>query len=267
MNKKIKNHGLSEKTGIELEQFKPISVKSPSSSKFVFWLRCFFDLQLASIVKYLKPALRSLSGNLLDVGTGESPWKYWLPANVVFKGLDIYSSSKFGMKSCRDDVVYYDGVSFPFVNSTFDCVLCIEVLEHAENPDFLISEISRVIKPGGKLLLTAPWSARLHHLPYDYQRFSKNKIFSILSKNGFNDIEITERSSDIGSIANKLTVLAYRLIRPNKYRFSHIWMIPLGFVNLFLAFLFIVSAHFADYFGYGSKLDPLGYYVSALRNE
>lgn len=248
----------------ERESFQPISVKQPDAHPLLFWFRCFVDLQLATIVKHLRPALSVLRGSVLDVGAGQSPWRNWLPASVAYRGLDIVEADEFGMGQTRPDITYYDGRVMPFGAAEFDNVICIEVLEHAQNPRQLLNEISRVMKSGGVLLLTVPWSARRHHIPHDYQRFTREGLLLLLSENGFSDIAIAERGNDIGAIANKLTILTIRLIRPGAALHAF-WTVPLGLLCAPIAAFFIFVAHCSDALGMGSKEDPLGYFVRARR--
>ena len=246
------------------EGFQPISVKSPTTHPFLFRLRCLVDLQLGTIVVNLRPALSQAFGSVLDVGAGQSPWRDWLPSTVSYRGIDVGYAHEFGMDGDRQDITYYDGKLMPFGDASFDCILCIEVLEHSEDPRLLISEIARVIKPRGIVLLTVPWSARLHHLPHDYHRFSRECLRMLFEQNGFDDIEIRERGNDIGAIANKLTVLTIRLLRPKKF-YQFLWSYPLGLLGGILAVCFIVSAHISVALGMGSIEDPLGYFVKAKR--
>jgi SAM-dependent methyltransferase len=246
------------------ERFKPISVKPATDHPVLFRLRCLVDLQLGSIVKNLRPALAQLTGRVLDVGAGQSPWRAWLPDATSYQGIDVGNAHEFGMDRNRSDIVYYDGGVMPFPEGTFDCALCIEVLEHSKDPQLLIAEIARVVKPKGTLLLTVPWSARRHHLPHDYHRFTRERLLALLTQGGFYGVEIHERGNDIGAIANKLTVLAIRLFCPT--RVAHIlWAFPLGVLCGVLAVVFIVAAHCSDALGMGSKEDPLGYFVRATR--
>jgi SAM-dependent methyltransferase len=245
------------------ESFQPISVKSPATSPLTFQLRCLIDLQLGTIVKFLRPALGRVSGRILDVGAGQSPWRAWLPASTTYQGIDVGHANEFGMDSNRPDVIYYDGRLMPFADASFDCVLCIEVLEHSEDPQLLVSEITRVIKPGGVLLLTVPWSARQHHLPHDYHRFTRERLQNLFAANGFDDIDIHERGNDIGAIANKLTVLTIRLLRPSRPLWPMIWRLPLSLLCGVLAMGFIVAAHVSVSLGMGSREDPLGYFIRA----
>jgi SAM-dependent methyltransferase len=248
------------------EGFQPIAVTSPASHPFLFKLRCLVDLQLGTIVNALRPALANVTGDVLDVGAGQSPWRAWLPVATRYQGIDVGYADEFGMDSNRTDIVYCDGRVMPFDDATFDCVLCIEVLEHSEDPQLLISEIARVIRPEGIVLLTVPWSARLHHLPHDYHRFTRAGLKNLFTQNGFGDLDIHERGNDIGAIANKLTVLTIRLLRLPPRMVMHIlWRYPLGLLSGGLAVCFIVAAHISFALGMGSHEDPLGYFVRAKR--
>ena len=246
------------------EGFQPISVKSPADHPLLFKLRCVVDLQLATTVKYLQPALARLHGRVLDVGAGQSPWRAWLPPGTSYLGVDVGNSDEFGMTQGRKDVVYYDGKVLPFSDAGFDGILCVEVLEHAQDPQLLLLEIARVLKVGGTMLLTVPWSARRHHIPHDYHRFTRERLLQMLEQNGFADIDIKERGSDVGVIANKLIVLTIRLLRL-KSILRMLWQLPLGLVCGTLALGFVVAAHCSDALDMGAKEDPLGYFVQATR--
>jgi SAM-dependent methyltransferase len=246
------------------EQFQPIAVASPSQNPLLFKLRCLIDLQLGSIAKFLRPRLGSLHGDVLDVGAGESPWREWLPGDATYHGIDVGNSGNFGMSEGRKDITYYDGLKIPFPDATFDNAICIEVLEHAQDPELLLREIARVLKKQGTLLLTVPWSARRHHIPHDYHRFTRERLGTLLNQSGFGEIQIMERGSDIGVIANKLTVLTLRLLRPANTR-DILWTAPLAVVCAPIALGFLIAAHCGDRSGRGAPEDPLGYSAYAIR--
>ena len=79
------------------EEFQPIAVTSPVDHPLAFSLRCLVDLQLATIVQYLRPALAGLNGRVIDVGAGESPLRGWLPPHASYQGIDINSAANFRM--------------------------------------------------------------------------------------------------------------------------------------------------------------------------
>ena len=142
-----------------------------------------------------------LAGRLLDVGCGSKPYQT-LFAVDTYIGLDI--DSEISRQSGIADH-HYDGITFPFADASFDSVLCNQVLEHVFNPDEFIREIVRVLKPGGKLLLTVPFVWDEHEQPYDYARYSSFGLRSLLGKQGLkivNHIKIGSDASIIFQLVN-----------------------------------------------------------------
>ena len=199
----------------------------------------------------------------MDVGAGESPWRDFLPADVEYIGLDVESSAEFGMRRSKD-VVYYDGVTLPFGDCEFDTSLCVEVLEHVNHPAMFLREVHRVLRAGGLLVLTVPWSARRHHLPNDFHRFTREGLAQLFESTGFVDVRIAERGDNVAVIANKLLVLSVDLIRPTR-SLSYLWRLPLGIANAGLVGVFLSAAHVSMASRSGSTEDPLGYAVTARK--
>lgn len=248
------------------EKFKPISVKPPSDSPLLFKVRCWVDLQLGTIVQHLRPEMARLQGRILDVGAGESPWREWLPEACGYQGIDVANAQDYGMCANKPNVIYYDGETIPFGNATFDGAICIEVLEHTHDPQGLLAEIARVLKDGAPLLLSVPWSARRHHIPYDFHRFTRERLQQLLQTQGFVNINIRERGNDVGAIASKLVVLTLRLLKPAKF-VEILWSLPLSLFVVPMAVTMTVAAHLSIFLGRGSMEDPLGYFVSARRGH
>ncbi|MBU0598528.1 MAG: class I SAM-dependent methyltransferase [Candidatus Omnitrophica bacterium] len=61
-----------------------------------------------------------------------------------------------------------DIISIPEPDVSFDAILCSEVLEHIPEPTKVFDEFARLLKPGGKLILTAPFASLVHFAPYHY---------------------------------------------------------------------------------------------------
>ncbi len=246
------------------ESFKPVPLAAPAVSTLKFKLRCLVDLQLATIVRFLKPAMAGLPlGTILDVGAGRARWRGWLPPGSRYQGVDIAEAGECDM-SARQDIVLYDGTTIPFADGSFDGAICIEVLEHAEHPERLLRETARTLKPGATLLLTVPWSARRHHIPHDYHRFTRERLQSMLRAAGFIDIDIAERGDDIAAIANKFVVVTIRLFTSISLR-NFLVNVPLTVVFGGIGVLMLLAARVSPALGFGAPEDPLGYACRARK--
>lgn len=128
-----------------------------------------------------------LSGKLLDFGCGRKPYENLFTVSEYI-GVDIEETGHDHTNSKVD--VYYDGKHIPFENETFDSLFFSEVLEHLFNPEELLPEINRVLKPGANALITVPFCWNEHEVPYDYGRYTSFGIRHLLEKHGFRIIEL-----------------------------------------------------------------------------
>ena len=244
------------------EGFKPVAIRAPSDNRLLFALRCALDLQLLTTFRFLAPNLRACRGRVLDVGAGQAPWRELL-SEAEYVGLDVESADTFGMQR-QPDVVYYDGGTMPFADASFDHVMCSEVLEHVPDSAAFMAEVARVLRPGGSLILTVPWSARLHHVPHDYVRFTRYGLDRLLRAAGFPQMRVEERGNDVTAVANKLIVMCIRLLRPPR-RIDALWSWPLALITAPVALGVLMAAHASLLLGLGSREDPLGYGVVAVK--
>ncbi|MCC6905162.1 MAG: methyltransferase domain-containing protein [Anaerolineae bacterium] len=89
--------------------------------------------------------------------------------------------------------VQADGAGIPFPDGQFDAVLCSEVLEHVPQPVGLVTEMARVLKPGGRIVITGPFLYGFHSDPDDYGRYTHIYWREVLTRAGFSDIVITRQ--------------------------------------------------------------------------
>jgi SAM-dependent methyltransferase len=113
------------------------------------------------LARYL-PLLR---GYTLDLGCGNAPYRHLLVNVSHYIG---YDRDKLGRAG-----VVGNAVALPFAAQSFDSVLCTQVIEHVSEPWRVFDEIARVLRPGGRMLLSAPQAWRLHEQPHDYYRFTR----------------------------------------------------------------------------------------------
>lgn len=83
-----------------------------------------------------------------------------------------------------------DAIRVPVASESFDVVLCTEVLEHVRDPRPALSEVFRVLKRGGTLVMTAPFMHRIHADPCDFGRYTDQYWQSVLSELGFSEVAV-----------------------------------------------------------------------------
>lgn len=97
---------------------------------------------------------------------------------------------------------------------SFDAVLCTEVFEHIPHPNETLKEFSRLFKPGGLLILTAPSNCLRHMDPYFfYSGFSDRWYEKFLPENGFDTVSI----SPVGDYYSWLSVEMARAALANSF--------------------------------------------------
>lgn len=110
-------------------------------------------------------------GKILDIGSAQ--WNYPKEHFKNVTTLDLQPPA---------DVIG-SIMELPFDDATFDCIICLETLEHVEEPLKAMSEVYRVLKPGGKFIGSAPFTYELHGEEYgDYWRFTRQCWEKLLMK-------------------------------------------------------------------------------------
>lgn len=171
----------------------------------------------------------TLSGKLLDVGCGSKPYRSLFTVDGYI-GLDIDSETT-RQRGLADQL--YDGGEFPFPDGSFDSVLCNQVLEHVFNPDDFLGEIARVLKPGGKLLLTVPFVWDEHEQPFDYARYSSFGLRALLEKQGFKLLSHNKLGADPSILFQLANAYLFK-ISQGWPRFAHLLLTVtvMAFFNL-----------------------------------
>jgi 2-polyprenyl-3-methyl-5-hydroxy-6-metoxy-1,4-benzoquinol methylase len=109
-----------------------------------------------------------------------------------------------------------DIINIPEPGQSFDAILCTEVIEHIPDPAKVFPEFARLLKPGGVLIITAPFSSLTHFAPYYYstgfssyfyEKHLADNDFEIgeLIKNGNYFQYLAQEASRIPHIAEKYT--------------------------------------------------------------
>lgn len=134
------------------------------------------------LLKSLQLQIPKLRGKVMDFGCGIKPYEPLFSANEYI-GVDFIGEGETYAKT-RVDVIY-DGKTLPFPNESFDSVFSTEVAEHIFNLEDIVKELQRVLKIGGTILLTCPFTMPEHEAPNDFARYTSFAIEDILKRNGF----------------------------------------------------------------------------------
>ena len=127
-----------------------------------------------------------LSGKVLDLGsTGKASYLRFLKlGEAEFLRLDIEKNSEV---DCQID---FEKDSLPFADNSIDYILCFNLLEHIYNGKFLAGEMRRVLRPGGYLVGSSPFLARIHPDPKDFFRYSSDSLRQMFQESGFEGIVV-----------------------------------------------------------------------------
>lgn len=146
-------------------------------------------------VEWVKSTLQQLPSGLriLDAGAGEKQYKRFC-SHLCYVSQDFakYDGSGDGVGlqtgewNQSDLDIVCDIASIPEPDASFDVILCTEVFEHVPHPVEVLKEFSRLLKPGGQLIVTAPFCSFTHFAPYHF--YSGYNIYfweHYLPKNSF----------------------------------------------------------------------------------
>ncbi len=190
----------------EAEDWKPPVFRQPKSpvDRAIARARRLLDLQAASCWNDLVPLLGDAHGDVLDVGAGAQPYRPLLPKDARYRAIDVKLAEE-GFGYDMPDTEYFEGEVWPVEDASVDVVLATETLEHVPDPSGFLAQARRVLRPGGRLILTVPFAARWHYIPHDYWRYTPSSLDNLLTAGGFDEVRVTARG-------NETTVAAYKVM-------------------------------------------------------
>src|SRR5580692_2586535 len=125
-------------------------------------------------IVWVRTELQSLPRGirLLDAGAGEQQYKKFCQhLHYVSQDFGQYNG-KGDQRGLQTGSWSYSGIDIvsditdiPEPDASFDAILCTEVFEHIPDPLRALDEFRRILKPGGTLILTAPFASLVHFAP------------------------------------------------------------------------------------------------------
>lgn len=152
-----------------------VPTPSPYRPHLPSWRQPLY-LHLRPLWRALEASLATARGRVLDIGCGLQPYRPFLDASQTeYVGID-----REGPLS--KPTIVGNAESLPFPDESFDVVLSTQVLEHLPEPERALAEAVRVLKRGGRLILTVPGVWPTHEAPHDFWRFTRHGLMRLLDR-------------------------------------------------------------------------------------
>lgn len=152
---------------------------------------------------------------VVDIGCGNKPYAEYFSGKYI--GVDHDPKTKADVVS--------DSINVPLSDSSADAVILNQTLEHVEKPAETVSEIWRLLKPGGLAIITVPLTMKVHATPLsrenaphsdlapslfsqwhvDYWRFTKYGLAVLFKK--YKIMELRETSGYAGTLSQSINLL------------------------------------------------------------
>jgi len=122
--------------------------------------------------------LPPVAGRLLDYGCADVPYRHLFAADADYVAADLAGNPHATVHLNPDGTV-------PEPDQSFDAVLSTQVLEHVADPGVYLAEAYRVLRPGGRMLLSTHGTFVYHPDPDDYWRWTSAGLQRAVRKAGF----------------------------------------------------------------------------------
>jgi len=137
-------------------------------------------------------------GRVLDLGCADRPYHDWFRSDIEVVGADLPGNPQAAVTVNDDGTV-------PCPDASFDAVLSTQVLEHVPDPALYLSEAARLLRPGGRLLLSTHGVFYFHPDPIDCWRWTSQGLERVVTDSGLQVVRL-EGIFGMGAVGVQLTV-------------------------------------------------------------
>ena len=143
---------------------------------------------------------------VLDAGAGNQPYRDLLK-HTQYESADFEKVDKDYAQS----TYVCDLKNIPVENDRFDYILFNQVMEHLPEPNKVLKELNRVLKPNGKIIYTGPLFYEEHEIPYDFFRYTQFGLKKMFSESGFEIERLDWMEGYFGTVGYQLNRMAFYL--------------------------------------------------------
>ena len=159
--------------------------------------------------------LKFVKGETLDLGAGNAKYK-----SLIKPHTSKYTT--FDMVPGPNIDVVGDILNLSFKDKSFDTVISTQVLEHVQKPWVMVSEIERILRPGGTAIVSAPFLVPYHADPHDYFRYTKEGMSALFTINNFEVIECNGYGGFFGVLYE---MIHFTMLNPYQGKSSKTWQV------------------------------------------
>jgi SAM-dependent methyltransferase len=225
--------------------------KNHSNRKLHNWL--IYDIN----DQFLEKHAYLYKGDLYDLGAGEAPYKEFFLGHAKRYFAVDWSDS---IHQTNSDMTADLNGPLPITTAIADTVIALSVLEHLREPQVMLCEAFRILKPGGHLLIQVPWQWQLHEVPHDYFRYTPFGLRYILEKAGFVNIEVEAQAGFFTMLVLKINYFSCRLVHGPVFqrKMTKALLTPFWFCGQLIA-------PWLDRFESNWERESTGYFVTARK--
>ncbi|MCO5184158.1 MAG: class I SAM-dependent methyltransferase [Anaerolineae bacterium] len=189
------------------------------------WLSHRIEVNRIETLRMLDQARAEIphGAHVLDAGSGEGRYKHYFD-HTHYVGVDL---------AVGDDTWDYTGLDtvgnlrqLPFPDASFDAAVCIQTMEHVNQPFEVSAEIGRVLKPGGRYYLAAPMNWHQHQKPHDFFRYTSFGFQTLMEASGMRVVEMRPWGGYFWFLSFNLQMMEYWLFPKRKNRWLQLLQRP-----------------------------------------
>lgn len=215
-----------------------------------YYIRIRLDPEAFGIISFMELASKLVKPNelILDAGAGKCPYKRFF-SHAHYESMDIIEN----LEDLYRHTFICDIKNITREDNYYDTIINTQVLEHVEFPQRVIGEFYRILKPEGKLFLSAPQTCGIHEAPFHFYNFTKYGLESLFKNAGFKIIFITPRGGIFWFLSKTIRNLPFEILYQYKKE-------PLNFFLLLIPtaiFIPVTSILIPLLFFYLDKLDKM----------